>query len=301
MPNAEVQIKPIVEGEGKHTPEKAAAPSKETISAKRVEDAADKLADRMIKSHETLRTRFSQEKSKTFLEKMMGKVDEVKACITFLSEKMKGGATGVTNKEKATDKSSSDRMTRFEALSPTEKEKAALEGIRFVTEIQVVRKNFEAPRGQEIKAQQERELNEAIPGSMRIAISDVITVKNEWNKVNTQVDFSKEYNLQQYKGHYNGEGGVIAFVDRQGKSWVTGDTPLHRTALKDAGYFPEPNMKVPLSRGEELSGHENPSGSTQYSTKLDMIKAFAQRDRAAAEKAEAEKKKSEFFKGTSLG
>lgn len=107
-----------------------------------------------------------------------------------------------------------------------------------------------------------RLLKEKIPHEERISIDQAQEHfrkegKDSWEgtREGSKALFSQE-DLNKYRGGAYYMNSKICFVDRQGKAWITIDTPSHRKALKSAGYDVNPDIHVPFSNGEELSDHD---------------------------------------------
>ncbi len=301
MAKQEVQSKPALEAESKQTIEKATAPTKETITSARSEEAADRLAQKMTESSSQARRRFSEksptfkERAESLLKKMVEKVQDVKDTIKTVADMMKGRSQkGAETGVKAQD-TLKDLQKNLETKSPDEQKAALMQGIELVAAVQAIQKNGEAPQRTESgRGETERILlEEKIPMTMRIPVSGSVTFRRAGHTMNEQQEFFSDKDLEKYKGSMNYQGGVVAFVDRGGKAWVTGNSPDNMKALKDAGYTVDGSMKIPFASGEEPSEHFTDPSGENYQVKLKRIKDIARtrnEEMYAAERQKAEKK-----------
>lgn len=263
--------KPKLDTEDAKDPEKAPT---STITSKRVEDYADKLADKVVRE-KYVPNRFGAEKKQSLGEKMQSKIDGIKEGIMKLVKLLENGS------KETGDQSAADRRNRLEALSADAKAVGIKEGIVLAVALKGALQSNEGSRKapEDPHADSEKKLMETIPISMRVRVDDTMHLQrtgvSRWEDV---AFFSKE-DLQNYKGQMSGgRGGVIAFIDRQGSAWVTGDSPNHRQALQRAGYSLNPDIKTPFSNGEKLSEHESVEGE-KLANKWERIMSIASRDR----------------------
>ncbi|MEK7649243.1 MAG: hypothetical protein AAB400_05040 [Patescibacteria group bacterium] len=257
--------------------------TKENVTFDRVHSAADKLTQRMTESNSSARNRF-REKSPTFVEKAKGlfetmikKVEDVKGRMTALAESVKARSQKGAETGTKTEQALIDMQKSFEAKSPEEQKQVLQKGIELVASLNTMIKSGDVSQKTEGgRSELERVLlEEKIPFTMRVPVSDSVTFRRAGGYKNEQQTFFSDKDLQAYKGRMNAEGGVIVFVDRGGKAWVAGDSPENRKALNDANYFTEESMNVPLSRGEDLSEHFHDESMENYQVKWKRIQDIA--------------------------
>lgn len=300
MAKQEVQVQPALEAESHKTVEKALV-TKETIDSKRTEEAADRLAQKMKESKSYVENRFGtksptfKEKAESLFSKMMEKVQEVKDRIKATSEMVKGRSQKGAETGTKTEQALADLQKNLELKSPDEQKASLTRGIELVVAVQAMQKNGEAPQRTESSlGETERELlEEKIPLTMRIPVSGQVTFKRAGYFKNEKQEFFSDKDLEKNKGNMREEGGVIVFVDRSGKAWVTGNSPENKKALHDAHYMVDGTMNVPFSRGEEASEHFTDPTGEDYNTKLKRIKDIARarnEEAYAAERQKIEKK-----------
>ena len=304
MAKTELQTKPDVEAVSTKTPEKAPALTKETITDKRVEDAADKLSQKMTESASGAKNRFREMspigvgKAEALFGKMMAKVQEVKERIKATTEMIKGRSQKGAETGTKTEGALADLQKKFETQSPEEQKATLVKGVELVAAVQAMKDSDEAPQKVEGgRGESERVLlEEKIPIGMRIPVSGFVTLRHAGGFDNQREQFFSDKDLNTYKGSMNTNGGVISFVDRGGKAWVTGDSPEAKKALEDAGYSSNDALKVPLSHGEDLSIHEGDPGIGNNSDKWKRIQDYSRVKREQdyariAQQQDVEKKK----------
>lgn len=296
----EAQPKPAVDSESQRIIEKTASPTKETITPKRVEDAADKFAQRLTEKS-AYRNKFREksptvgEKAEALFAKMMAKVQEVKDRIKTVTEIVKGRSRKGAEVGTKIEGALADLQKTFEQKSPDEQKAALAKGIELVVAVQAIQRGGEAPQRTEGgRGESERLLlEEQIPITMRIPVSGFVTIRRAGHAMNEQQKFFSEEDLEKYKGSMSEAGGVVVFVDRSGKAWVTGNSPENMKALKDANYFKDGNMKIPFASGEEPSQHITDPSGENYQVKLKRLKDIARarnEEAYAAEQQKIEKK-----------
>lgn len=301
MAKAEIHDTSALDTESKKSPEKAPSLTKETVSAQRVEDAADKLTRLMAESVSGTKRRFTEkaptlgQKAEALFGKMMEKVQDVKNRMNVLSEIVKGRSQKGTETGTQTEKSLTELQKNFEAKSPAEQKDALLKGVELISTLQAVQKNKETPQKVEGgRGESERILlEEKIPTSMRIPIDGVMTFREEGHFDNTQREFYTDKDLIEQRGKMNAMGGVIGFIDKSGKAWATGDTPQSRKDLADAGYDMDNSVKVPFANGEELSSSDLDPSLENYQAKWKRIQgiARARREEASIAQRQVQEKK----------
>ena len=99
--------------------------------------------------------------------------------------------------------------------------------------------------------EKEDQLMREISEMDRMEVSNVDVIREGEQK---KVDFFPGDFLRNHRGEWDTNNGVICFIDRRGRPWVTPDTEKHREALGRAGYK-SGEINIPLSN-EEPAGRE---------------------------------------------
>lgn len=300
MAKAEIHDTSALDTENKKFPEKAPSLTKETVSAQRVEDAADNLTRLMAESATGTKRRFTEkaptlgQKAEALFGKMMEKVQDVKDRMKALSETVKGRSQKGVELGTQSERALSDMQKKFETENPVKQKEMLVKGIELIAALQSMHTSGEAPQKIEgSRGESERILlEEKIPMGMRIPISKTMTFREVGHFENTQREFYTDKDLVEQKGKMNAMGGVIAFIDKTGNAWVTGDTQQTRKDLADAGYDTDGSLKVPFANGEELSKSDLDPSLENYQAKWKRVQdiARARREEASSTQRQAEQK-----------
>lgn len=94
--------------------------------------------------------------------------------------------------------------------------------------------------------------------------------------------------MQEERGKFNVNNGILCFVDKGGHPWVTVATDARLESLRKAG-FKNGDFFVPFSNGEEPVDYGSPGGIFEPADRL--LRLFDERDREAVKNGTDEEKK----------
>lgn len=153
---------------------------------------------------------------------------------------------------------------------------------------------WKAPGSEQSETETKLELGEEIPERERLDLNRITKCKETFpsskSPVRNNVDaMSPEARrkMQEQKGTFAMNNGVLIFVDRGGHPYVTVATDARLEALKKAG-FENGDLFVPFSNGEEPVDYSSPLGLYEPADRLRML--FDDRDREMVKDGTKEEK-----------
>lgn len=162
---------------------------------------------------------------------------------------------------------------------------------------------WQAPESEQPEVETKLELGEEIPERERLDLDQITQCKEAYRSsespVRNNVDaMSPEIRkrMQEERGKFNVNNGILCFVDKGGHPWVTVATDARLESLRKAG-FKNGDFFVPFSNGEEPVDYRSPGGIFEPADRL--LGLFDGRDRETVkdgtdeEKEEAESRISE--------